>query len=443
MAIAAQPSPPALWKGIAAKVGTFGPMARKGSVALLDQAIISGTRFFTTILVGRAAGPAELGFYSLAVAALILTIVVQESLVTTPYTMFAQRRRADEGAEYIGSVLVHHLMLGVAAMVVLAASAVLVWLGGFGSPQLATILWVLAAIIPFVLLREFARRVAFAHLNMGTVLTIDAVTAGMQIIVLLLLAWRGALSAVSAYVTIGVACSASGITWLVVSRKTLVIRLRHVGAEWRRSWAFGRWVCAGQVGGVVHGYLMYWILGLLVGAGGTGLYAAAESIILFSNPLILGLGSLIDPESANSLASGGRTQLLTMVKRSIAFVGTLMGVFVLLVFALGDVAMTLLYGDKFGGQGLVIAVLGMGALLSACSIPLSSGLKALERPDVNFKARVVSIVVTFIIALPLVSQWGILGGAVSLLAGHIVNVLMKAIVFARLISPGPMHQPSA
>ncbi len=440
VATVAQPTDRMSWRVLAGKTATFGPLARKGTVALLDQGIISGTRFLTTILVGRVAGPAELGLYSLAVAALILTIVIQESLVTTPYTIYWTRVRHEAQAEYTGSAFVHLTILAVMATIVLSVGAVIAQVGGFAPPTLAPILWVLAGIIPFALLKEFARRAAFAQLKMGVVFAVDAAAAAIQIGLLLALAWQDALTALTAYLAIGFACAASGVTWLFAARKTFLIRLACVGAAWRRNWGFGRWVCAGQVGGVVHGYLLYWVLAFVLGAGGTGVYAAAESMILFSNPLILGLGSLLDPESAHSLASGGQAQLLAVVKRSVLFVGSIMSVFVALLFVFGDFAMSMLYGPDFVGHGMVISILGVGALLSACSIPLSSGLKAMERPDVNFHARILAMVVTLILAFPLVTRWGVLGGAVGLLVGHVANVLVKATVFHRLaVSPSIEH----
>ena len=40
-------------------------------MALVDQALVSGTRFLATIIVGRCCGPRELGTYSLAFSLLV------------------------------------------------------------------------------------------------------------------------------------------------------------------------------------------------------------------------------------------------------------------------------------------------------------------------------------------------------------------------------------
>ena len=46
-------------------------VARGGAMAVLDQAVVSGTNFLTVVLVGRACGQEELGYYSLGVTVLV------------------------------------------------------------------------------------------------------------------------------------------------------------------------------------------------------------------------------------------------------------------------------------------------------------------------------------------------------------------------------------
>src|SRR5438105_2895107 len=53
----------------------------KGVLAVADQAVVSGTSFLTTVLIGRWCGPGELGIYSLGVTLLVSWVCVQESLI--------------------------------------------------------------------------------------------------------------------------------------------------------------------------------------------------------------------------------------------------------------------------------------------------------------------------------------------------------------------------
>src|SRR5688572_6266877 len=62
-------------------------------LAVIDQAIVSGTRFATTIFLGRAAGAVELGHYSIAFMTFLALGCLQEALVTTPYAIHCHRLR--------------------------------------------------------------------------------------------------------------------------------------------------------------------------------------------------------------------------------------------------------------------------------------------------------------------------------------------------------------
>ena len=158
------------------------------TLSLVDQAVISATSFITTILVGRWCGADELGVYSMGFSLLISWISVQESLVSLPYTIYRHRFAKEDPAEYAGSALTHYLLLSALAMAVLVVTAVGLFLCGAVS-SLVTVTWVLTAVVPFALLREFRRQFAFAHLRMAQALGVDLVMAALQIVGLAWLGW--------------------------------------------------------------------------------------------------------------------------------------------------------------------------------------------------------------------------------------------------------------
>ncbi len=126
-------------------------------LSLFDQALVSGTRFFTTVAVGRFCGAHDLGVYSLVFGVLLLVIGVQEALVSVPFTVHRQRRSAAELPAYLGSVVGHSLLLSILAAALLVPIA---WAFTFSTSlgELSNVLWVLGAVLPSVLLRELAPR---------------------------------------------------------------------------------------------------------------------------------------------------------------------------------------------------------------------------------------------------------------------------------------------
>ncbi|MGE3842248.1 MAG: hypothetical protein AB7I50_11730, partial [Vicinamibacterales bacterium] len=169
-------------------------MGGSGLAALGDQAVVSGMSFAVTILLGRLAGPAELGLYSLAITLALLTVTAQDSLITLPYTIFGRRLAGDERRQYAGSSVALCVGLSLMAMVAGLAAFALSKTGILAS-HLAPALGLWAVVAPIFLLREFARRFLFAELQFASALQFDVSVAGIQVLLLAIFVGTGTLSA--------------------------------------------------------------------------------------------------------------------------------------------------------------------------------------------------------------------------------------------------------
>lgn len=406
----------------------FGVVARTSAWALLDQAVVSGTRFLTTVMVGRLCGQGELGLYSLGFGLVVLAASTQESLITLPYTIYGNRLGGIDRRRYAGAVLVHLAVLMLLATAGLAAAALVLGMG-MGPGGLAPIVWILAATIPFALLWEFARRLAFAHLNVTAALALDAAVAVVQICGLLALSAGGKLSAVTAYCAMGVACAAVGLSWLWLARGKFIVQRRRVAGQFARNWSLGKWVFAGQLTVAVHAYTVHWMLAILLDTKATGEYVACWSVILLSNPIMLGISNVIAPNVAKAFAAGGKSELRRIVRKAAWTLTLVMGAFCAVAIVWGSRIVALLYGAGYAADRRTIAVLALTVLLQAMAMAAGNGLLAMERSRVNFCARLLGLGVTLAVTGCLVGPFGVLGGAYGLLAGSIAHVAHTLIAY--------------
>src|SRR5256885_1630179 len=179
--------------------------------AWADQAVVSATSFLALIMLGRWTDANQLGAYATAVSVLALLLAAQEALVTRPYTIQMEQLPGAPAEHAFGS-LVLSIVLSVAAVCVLSAAALA--LSAMGAHRdLAEMTWALAAAVPFVLTREFARRFAFAHLKVFHVLILDGAVAAINLGLLGWLSWIGELSAMTALAATGVSCAAGSLGW--------------------------------------------------------------------------------------------------------------------------------------------------------------------------------------------------------------------------------------
>jgi len=403
------------------------------TLAVTDQAIVSGASFLTTILIARWTFPSELGLYSIGISLLISSLAIQESLISLPYTI-QQGQPIGTRAEHAGSALALCGLMSALGIVVLTSTALGLTAGNI-DPKLVAMVWVLAAVAPFALLREFGRQFAFAHLRTGQALILDAAVATIQLAGLGWLGWTGRISGATACAMLGVACALVAIVWLYLVHRNFVIRREQISATMLQSWTIGKWLFATQITVSVQGYVAYWVLAALAGMAATGVYAACMSVVLFANPLIMGLGNILAPRSVLALQKGGGAQLRLQAIRDSLLLGAAMTLFCLLVlFAGEDVLLHLLYhGDQYEGHGHTLLILALAMLVMAIGMPAGGALASMQRPREVFWTGLFGAVVTILLVWQLATEHDVLGAAYGFLAGNVTRSAARWAAFLALV----------
>ncbi len=282
------------------------PAVRQGALALLDQAVVSGTSFATSVIIGRLCSKEALGVFYLALTFVYLARGVQETLVSAPYVIYCHRRRGESLALYSGSVLLHHLGLAAVALVVLAGLLGMLSMG-IGPAGLAPVVWVLLGALPFLLLREFVRRFVIAHLQMTAAVAIDVGVAVLQLSSLLALAYFHRLTVVSAYATMAAACAVACCGWFLAKRQPLRFAWSGTVIDWRHNWGFARWALASYLIGYGTPYLMPWIVITACGRGEAGVLAACISLVGVATMFMTGMSTYLIPAAAKAVLARRRT----------------------------------------------------------------------------------------------------------------------------------------
>lgn len=414
-------------------VSRFGVTAQRGVLAVVDQGVVSGTRFLTSIVIGRVCGPGELGDYALGFTLYCLAICAQEALITLPFTIFGSRLQGDQRRAFAGSSLVHFAIFALSAMLLfLIASRGLAL--GYGPQALMPVVLMLSITVPVAFFVEFARRFALARLDVGTALTIDVAMSLFQLGGLALLASLGLLSAVSAYSVVAVAATVSGLGWLVHSRHEFAFRRSQFWTDAATNLRFGRWVLASQLTLVARNSLLPWLLVALLDATQTGLYVACDIIVQLANPLLMAVSSVLIPSASRAFADGGPARVRQLVLRATVVLSGATTLLCIILMIFGDRILSTLLGGAYGGLGVVVSLLAVMVVAEALGFAASNGLWAIERPNLNFVANLLSLVVTLGIAAMLTPHWGIVGAACGALAGRVVASVVQVIAFLRLSS---------
>ena len=309
-----------------------------------------------------------------------------------------------------------------------------IWLG-FGPPSLLPAALVLAGVIPFVLLREYARRFAFAHLALTLATTIDVVVAVLQLAALLALCQFGLLSVAAVYGAMGVACAAACLCWWLLDRQPMRFSFTRVSKDWWRNWSFGKWAMMSQMTGLAA-YVLPWLLASVRGEAETGQLAACGTLVGLSNLFVIGLNNFLMPKAALAFVAGGPRASAACCARRRSALAVVLGGLCLAVLLGGNLLAETVFGSQYAHTGPLIAMLALATLTDAIGLMAGIGLWAMDRPAASIAGDVVQLVATLGVALWLVFPLGAMGIAAALVIGRSAGAAVRWLTIRMLLDEG-------
>jgi O-antigen/teichoic acid export membrane protein len=403
------------------------PLLHRSGLSVFDQAVVSGTSFATSVLLGRMVSLDELGVYYLALSIVYFARGIQEQLVCAPYMIYCSRKQGDAQALYAGSALLHQCGIMAVTAAILAAALAL----GLLPANATGAFWLLVAAAPLLLIREFFRQSAFAHLDLKGAIALDIASSLLQLAVLLTLALTGRLTVVSTLATLAVASGLPAIAWLAAGRRRMVGRWSAALADFVQNWNFARWALASQLLACTTPYVMPWVVALMHGEAQTGLLGGCTTLVGLSNTFLQGLCNFLSPHAARAFAEGGLAELQSVLKKTALLFAATLGLLAIAGFTIGEQAALIVYGPQFAGTGWIIGVLSLSVLANSLGVTAGNGLWAMERPSANFYADLCSLGVVIVATVVLVPLFGPLGAAVAILSGTTTDAAVRIVILRR------------
>ena len=234
---------------------------RETVLGVADQCVVSGTSFLSTVLVGRSSSARDLMLYVMGMAILPILVSVLDAIVIGPYLIhLKQNKHRSEVAG--GSALVHCGLLALCATCFLffCGRFLLLFSRGGYAPQA---LQCASFIAGPVLCREFFRRFALANRRPAASLALDLCIALLQISTLSSLAYKGFLTADTAFLSWGI--TSTLVASIFIGRTHRSMRFSRIEAlnDLRTNFRMGKWLLPGQVALIAQYGAPAWLAGLL------------------------------------------------------------------------------------------------------------------------------------------------------------------------------------
>ena len=251
--------------------------------------------------------------------------------------------------------------------------------------------------------------------------------AGMLVVlvlILVLLLETGVAGAISAWA--GATFLAAVVSFLLVHRLTEIRWSFHLPA-FKDTVKFGIRVYLGNVIQLLNFRLDMILVGFFVGITAVGYYsvsvALAEALWLFSSAvamMVYAQTSGVTREQANKL-----TPVICRNTLLITFLGAL------LLFALGKIIITLIFGAAFLPALQPLWVLLPGIVTFSVCCVLANELAGRGKPIIVTIMAAISLAVNIPLNLLLIPRWGITGAAFASTIAYTIAALVTLIAFVR------------
>lgn len=401
---------------------------RNAALAFADQIITSGSNFLTGVIVGRALSIGDFGEFSLGMTLMIFSLVLQDTLLATPYTYHLHKEADHERRRGLrAGNMIQSLLLAIACGVLLIASRTIDFSGQAGNSFYAVVTS-LGFSLPLIFLREGLRRQFFAEFRFLDAVKLDLLVSGAQFFLIFIFWMAKFLYPATVFAAMALAAGVGVVTALYHKRSDFDFKDMNVLRDTRANILYGRWLIAGSACHLGSLYTYPWFVYLMHGREEAGAFAACFAIINLFNPFVLGFNNYFRPKIIKARIDHGAEAMDAQVRRACMLLGLLALAASVFLWLFGGLLVNLVYGDEFTGLGTAIGFVGLSLLPVFFGAPLQLGTLALNKPQINPMFHATALAMTVLAGLPLALLYGKTGAA----AGYSLATAAGCAVLATL-----------
>ncbi len=398
--------------------------------AVADQVIVSGVSFLTTILVARFLGIEEFGRFALAWLGVFFAQNFQLALVIQPMMTIARKQPRKEISAYTGSVILHQVVLSLLAVVFVYA--------GVSAAEMIRPEWQLGQLaIPISLLvltgqyADFVRRFFFTFDRPSVAFLVDLTRYGAQAVSLavMFIFFREFASVATALYVI----STSSLLALLVAIPVFgpfrfeMSNMQNTGL---RHWKFARWLIPSAVATWCRENFVHTAVAAVLGLSDLGALRAAQQLVRMVNVLIQAFENIVPMRAGAAFAGKGFAGLVDFIDVFILRYSAVIALVLAAIALVGGKLLTLVYGAEFSNYGQYVAAYAAVMVLYLVRNSFAMVLRAMERTVFEFFASVSGAAIITLLALPLVTAFGMAGAFISLAIFECVMLLCLSFGFS-------------
>lgn len=407
---------------------TFISWFKKGSFAVLDQALFAGTNFIVGVLLARWLEPLAYGAFSTAYAVFLFVGTLHTALWTEPMLVYGSGRFQENYRDYQNVLLTYHWRFGILCALGFAVASMLLF--SLSQPELGLSFAGLAIASPLILYLWLIRRSAYVLLKPQYAVLGGGVYLLIYLSIIIVCLYFQILNAFVALGVMGIASIISGkIVQMFIATTSshdsnLDVEINNIVDL---HWGYGKWALISGSIYWIPGNLMFILLPMSSDLVSVGILKALMNLILPLAQFNAALGPLLLPSLVRAYKSD---RMALVLYRFVLFQTAIAIIYWLILGLFNKSLIAIFYGDQYKDFSFLLWYLGLSPLLSGLTTVLSSGLRAIEQPQKVFLAYFTGTAIILPIYVYLILYFNVVGAILALIIAFAsINIALGYIFY--------------
>ncbi len=404
----------------------------KGGLAILEYGLIAGSNFVLGFLLARWMTAEQYGAYGLGFSIFLLLSFLYQALLLEPMSVYGGSNFRGNLRGYMRTSLKMHYAISAVIFVAFGIAAAVTFALG-KSPALAGALAGLTVASPCIFLFWLGRRGFYLKISpgpaaLGAVLYFVLVVGGVFVINRLHL-----LSSFSAFLLMGLAALACGVTLMLALRRMLDpnTEVPDLRQTWAKHWSYGKWALGSSIVGWIPTYLYFSVVSVFAGIAHAG---ELRALMNLAGPVLqtyAALSMLFLPYASRVQSKEGNsgTYALTWRMTLLFTVGAV--VYWAAVIPFRGPILKLLYAGNYGSISEYLPFFALETIIWSAGVGASIVLRAMESPRSIFFANTAASVITLVIGIPATKFFGLWGVVWSIILANSAALVMVIVLLRR------------
>lgn len=410
----------------------IGLLQNKTVLVLFDQVVVSGCNFAISVLVSRACGEELFGIYHMGLIFLYYAVGVQNSLVTTPFTIQQAKLDGQDRRKHAGSSFLNQTIIAWMTAIVFLLLFTIKWSWSVGAASSSveaaevSALGMMALAAPMFLFKEYARRYCFARFEMLTAILVDCVASLVIVGFVGVSMLTQMLSPAVAYLGMAAGCFVSAVVFWLIRKDRFEIRTSNMWAETLQQWKMGRWVLAEQMLNLSCSFALPGIIYLMMDRLSVGRFTGLCMIVNLANPFLYGMANYLLPKYSEAAESGNRESTKKIYIQYTLFSVVVITGFLAFCLTIGPIFVKkILLVQDFENSSLILGIICLRMVVATGNLTTHPALLALDRAKVSTAASAATLFVLFSGSLLLIPPFGLYGAVLAWLLSTSVEVTWR------------------